>query len=143
MNDKPDEVTIYDATTGALLRTFTGPEGSYLQQLQPGEAAWDGILPLNCCSIDIPTLTVVDFVPDAPGPGMEWNSDLKEHVLTEAGLRSREVFAEIRALEISQIRVLRELSIDPTVVGSDGKTPPERLQDIEDAIALIRGELVL
>lgn len=127
-------VTIYDRTSGALLRTFEGPTGLLSMQLSANEAMFDGLLPLAGCRIDLITGEPLYFEPPAPSPEHVWDAARQAHVLSAEGMKKRQVQGEIQMLEANQLRALRELAL-----GDDKAL--DRLAEIDVAIAAKRGKL--
>jgi len=132
-------VTIYDKTSGALLRTFDGPAGLLLLQLAESEAVFDGLLPLADCRINVATGMPMYFEPPAPSPDHVWDAGRQSHTLTAEGMKRRQVRGEILMLEASQARALRELALAASP--SIATTARDRLTEIDAAIAAKRGEL--
>ena len=130
-----NQFTIYRVSDGKMLRTFVGPEGMIDLQLRDGEAACEGIHDTRCCRFNIVSGEIETFVPAHPDSHFEWDDVDKRFALTAAAKTSDDAMQRIQFLERAQDRVVREFLIDPDKVGADGKTPRQRLQEIEDEAA--------
>ena len=128
--------TVYETATGKVCRAIECPIDMVEQQLAPGESFVEaGDSDWRCCQVDLITKEVVHFVPTSPSADVEWEPNRKEFVLSQIGQRRQDNNLRIQTLERAQARVVREFLIDPDKVGDDGKTPRQRLQEIEDEVA--------
>ena len=122
------DVTIYDAASGRLLRTYSGP----LPELQAGagEAVYPALLDLQRQCIDLATGEPAEYVPPRPEPGAKWDAQAWRWE-TRAD-RNAPRLRDIAQAESRQHRALREAVLT-------GDKP--RLQEIEAEIAALRAKL--
>lgn len=120
------KATIYDKKTGALLRTFEGPADMLALQLGGDEEAHHDLLPLASSKIDVASGKPVHFIPASP-PDYEWDADRQQHRLTAVGREKEQARVEIKLLEDSQSRALREFALGD-------KSAEAKLRLIDDKI---------
>lgn len=116
------EFTIFDLATRLPVTCVTGPDEAIEARVKKGQVAIEGrhrgAVRLN-----------------------EAGEVERDEIAASALVQERLVSArkgQIEELERKQARIIRELTIDPTVVGEDGKTPPERLRALDQEIAAVR-----
>jgi len=131
---------IFDAAGIWTGRVVVCSETDVALNLAPGELARDDVVaPERSCIVDG---QVADYRPPAPDADHEWNDAAGQWRLKAsiAAQRARRAEAQdgIEALERQQARAMREHAI------GRGGTPAQlkkRLEDIDDQITALRGEL--
>lgn len=116
------------AATHAELVAENTPEGC---------GAIAGDIDPDSMRVDLETGQVVDWQPPAPSDEHQWDADARRWDLPpEAAKREAERIdaqRRIEALELQQLRPLRELLIDP-----DSQAARAKLIEIEDEVATLR-----
>lgn len=135
----------FDRSTGL----FVGKSVSYPADHPQSEklatsCAPDGCAPIEGVTdylsqrVDLTTGQVVSWQPPQPSPDHEWNAGTKRWQLTAASAAKASArlsaLSEIAALELSQLRALRELALgDSSAV--------ERLKSVDAQVAALRKDL--
>jgi hypothetical protein len=88
----------------------------------------EGVTDPESQRVDVQTGAVVDFQPPLKRPGVE-----------RAEIARAEALTRIGELEGKQFRIEREMKLRPNEVGSDGKTPMQRYEELDAEIAKQRG----
>lgn len=140
------QYTIADLNAGGVfVRHLSCGDKQLHLNVADHELAVPGRHDLYASRYDEQTQSVVDYQPPQPDADYEWNEQTKRWQKREAVLlrEQRRTVAQTRIdqLETKQARILRELEIDPAKVGDDGKTPKERLVEIDHQIEQLRGQL--
>lgn len=135
--------SVYDPDTGL----FTGEVLTCSDdQIKPNArgALLEGRFDRLSQRVDLATKAVVDYQPTAPDENHEWRENVvngrprwvKRSEVVEREERDRSARGEIKRLELRQLRVMRELLIDP-----ENSTARAMLQEIEAKIVEQRSGL--
>lgn len=129
----------YDLTTGLFTRQrlVTSDDALLAANTPAGCGAHAGAVDPDSQRVDLATGELVDWQPPQPSVDHEWNTDSRRWELTPAAAK-REAAAldaqrRIEALEIAQLRPLRELLLDQT-----SQPARARLAEIDAEIATLR-----
>jgi hypothetical protein len=139
--------SFYDQQTGVFTgRRYSSRNQSDLAKNIPaGCGAADGSFDHLSKRVDIETGAVVDWQPPRPDADHEWHAEtsrwVKRSDVLETEARRRAALSKIAELEQKQFRIERELRLRPAEVGTDGKTPAQRLEDLDADIARMRSLL--
>lgn len=129
----------YDLETGLFTRQrLAASDAALVDANTPaGCGAFAGDVDPDSMRVDLDTGQVVDWQPPAPSEEHQWNADARRWELPpEAAKREAEGIdaqRRIEALELQQLRPLRELLIDQSSAPARAK-----LAAIEDEIATLR-----
>ncbi|MBX5462033.1 MAG: hypothetical protein IRZ28_13210 [Steroidobacteraceae bacterium] len=132
-----------DPTTGAISpRRVTSSDPEVIRFNTPaGCVAIEGVFDPLSQRVDLETKQVVDWQPPQPSADHEWNSETRRWVkrveVIASEVKRAQARAQIEALEVKQMRPLRELLVDPNDTGARA-----RLQSIDAEIAALRRDLL-
>jgi len=137
--------SLYDKTTGRFTgRTFGIDVGQdrerneHISRHTPdGYAVIEGKFDSLSQRVDLSTKQVIDYQPEQPSAEHAWSVETRRWTLSPEAQQRKQARAaalvQIRDLEASQLRPLRELALDPT--NAEART---RLRAIEAQIPKLR-----
>lgn len=136
-----NEWHFFDQQTGALTdNPYRGPRDGLALNTPAGHAVFEGACDPRTQKVDIATGELIAREPPpAPDADHEWSADIGDWVMKPSavmrGARQQQILAQIQALELSQLRPMREW------MGSGGQKSRDRVLAIEQQITPLREEL--
>lgn len=148
---------VYSRATGVIspvpLRASCEDFEAYVTANMPeGHWALFGEVDPQSQCVDLATGSVVDYIPPAPDGEHVWvhedpvtRARVRRWVLpaevTERRHRRKQAVEEISRLEERQLRIERELRLRPNEIGEDGKTPIQRLYELDARLGALQAQL--
>lgn len=140
--------SFYDRRSGLFIgKTRTVPDSRRVDEIvvPDGCGMVEGTIDHLSKRVDLVSGLVVDYQPPQPDADHEWNKSSrrweKRAAVVAREYRRKTGLARIAELESKQARIEREIRLRPEEVGTDGKTPLLRLEELDAEIARVRGTL--
>jgi len=134
---------VYNKATGIIRSRFDTQESDATRQVLDGEDIYYGDADARRHRIDVKTGRLIDMLDHRPSDDAIWIKSEGRWMPQEEFARVEMVIvrAKLDALEKKQLRIDRELRLRPSEVGADGKTPSQRLEELDLEIEKLRDQI--